>query len=857
MTQPAKRAAVIALLLWALALAVGGGVIWRTQFNADLSAFLPASPNPQQRVLIEQLSSGASARTLILAIEGGQATQRAAASVALAKALRGSGLFEQVNNGERAAWGDIGQWLIEHRYALSPAIDAARFTAAGLREAIDDSLSLLGTPAGAALKPLLGRDPTGETQRIAEAGLSSAGPRSEHGVWVSRDGQRALLMTGSRATGADLDAQAAVLTRIRSDFAAIATASTSAAGLAPAGLTLLISGTPQFAVASRTQIQAEVSRLAIVGTLLMGSLLLIAFGSAQAMAVCALPVASGMVAGVAAVSLGFGSVHGITLGFGTTLIGEAVDYAIYYLIQARRLGLPSDPQSAPRTGRQGPANLGGDTAQAGWRAWLRHSWPTLRLGLLTSLCGFAALAWSGFPGLQQLGVFSMAGLLAAALTTRYVLPVLAPHGAQALGLRRWLGAFAARCWVVLSLWRHAFSALALAAVAVLVWQHQRLWLAELSSLSPIAPEALALDASLRTELYGSDGGALVVVQMLGQVTQAQTAEPRAQAQLSAETASQANAQAVLQAAESAALRLDALVSQGRLGGYDSVTRLLPSLATQQRRRAALPEAEALQAALAEATLNGPLPASRLTRFVAEVAQARTAADLTPESMAATPLAPLVNALLVRYGDGHWTALMPLHAVAGQRLDPAALHAALQGLPQAQWIDVGSELGRLYQHYLAQARTQALLGALAVLALMGLWLRSWRRLLAVSLPLLLALLLTLAGLALLQVPLGILHLVGLLLVVAVGSNYALFFDLLRQPARPPTGPEPGARTERKADHDTLASLLLANLTTVLSFGLIATSSIPALSAIGQVVAPGALLALILSAAYGASPQCSTR
>ena len=47
------------------------------------------------------------------------------------------------------------------------------------------------------------------------------------------------------------------------------------------------------------------------------------------------------------------------------------------------------------------------------------------------------------------------------------------------------------------------------------------------------------------------------------------------------------------------------------------------------------------------------------------------------------------------------------------------------------------------------------------------------------PLVLAVLLTLGVLALLQVPLGILHLVGLLLVVAVGSNYALFFDMLQR------------------------------------------------------------------------------
>ena len=72
------------------------------------------------------------------------------------------------------------------------------------------------------------------------------------------------------------------------------------------------------------------------------------------------------------------------------------------------------------------------------------------------------------------------------------------------------------------------------------------------------------------------------------------------------------------------------------------------------------------------------------------------------------------------------------------------------------------------------------------------------------------------------------------MVAVGSNYALFFDQIRSQ-------QERSRRPTAIDNDTLASLLLANLTTVLSFGLIALSSIPALSAIGQVVAPGILLA----------------
>ena len=155
------------------------------------------------------------------------------------------------------------------------------------------------------------------------------------------------------------------------------------------------------------------------------------------------------------------------------------------------------------------------------------------------------------------------------------------------------------------------------------------------------------------------------------------------------------------------------------------------------------------------------------------------------------------------------------------------------MPGAQVLEIGAELTRLYQRYLREAQNQALLGALGVVALIAISLRSLKRVLAICQPLLLSVLLTMGLLASLGVQLGILHLVGLLLVVAVGSNYALFFDLLQR--------------DGQADPDTLASLLLANLTTVLSFGLIAFSGIPALSAVGRVVAVGALLALVLSAA----------
>ena len=104
-----------------------------------------------------------------------------------------------------------------------------------------------------------------------------------------------------------------------------------------------------------------------------------------------LPVATGVVAGIAAVSLVFGSVHGMTLGFGTHADRR----------DGRLRDLLPDPGA-----RRAPS------AGTGWRRWLHDGWPTVRLGLLTSVCGFAALVFSGFPGLAQLGVFSIAGLVA-------------------------------------------------------------------------------------------------------------------------------------------------------------------------------------------------------------------------------------------------------------------------------------------------------------------------------------------------------------------------------------------------------------------------------------------------------------
>ena len=762
--------------IWLAAMALGLWLCVRATYVADLSAFLPSAPTAEQRVLMAQLKNGATGRVLMIGIRGGTPQARTDASRRLAAGLRASNAFEAVHNGEESDQEALGRLLFERRYLLSPGVDARRFTPEGLREAMEETVGLLGTPAGSRLKPLLWRDPTGETARMAEAMLPTSAPRVDDGVWVSRTQPRAVLVATTRADGGDLDAQEEAQRQVRAGFAALG---------AP-GLQLELTGPGVFAVESRATIKSEVEWLAMAGTIAMVLLLVLAFGSLRPLGIAALPVASGVVAGIVAVSLGAGQVHGLTLGFGTTLIGEAVDYGIYYLVQARAVG------------RDG---------------WLREQWPTVRLGLWTSVAGFAALVVSGWDGLAQLGIFTVSGLLAAALTTRYLLPAIAPNGAAGTGMRERLGRVTQSLTFALPRLRVPLLALTVGAALALAWMPSP-WRGSLSSLSPVSQQDLALDESLRGDLGASDAGVL----------------------LAAEAADEASALAL---AERIGQRLDPLVAAGKLASYQSPARILPSPATQLARRAALPEAAVLQQHLATAARDGPLPAAKLTPFVEDVQAQRAMPPITRADLQGTSLAGALDAQLLAGADGApWTALLLLQGPEGGALPLAELRQAVADLPGTRVVQVQPELDRIYAGYLGQARWQAAAGALAVLALLAWHLRSARRLVSVLMPLVASVVLVLAGLALSGAPLGVLHLIGLLLVAAIGSNYALFFDYLRE--------------RGEADIDTLASLALANITTVISFALLATAKVPALSAVGWTVAPGALLSLLLAAAFSRSP-----
>jgi predicted exporter len=772
----------ILLTVWALLLALSALLVARAHYRADLSAFLPRSPSPIQQLLVRQLSSGVASRLILIGIGGGTAETRAAASRALDRSLAGSPAFVLVQNGSEGSSQREQRFAFEHRYLLSGEVDAARFSAAGLHQAIEESLALMASPAGLLLRPLFQRDPTGETLQVVDQLTSGYQPHREQGVWASRAGDQALLLAETRASGADTDAQERDLSLVRAAFTA-ATAGTAATA-APAhgmALRLLMSGPGVFSVQARATIKGEAVRLSLISTLLITTLLLGAYRSVTTLLLGLLPVLCGALAGIAAVAVGFGVVHGITLGFGITLIGESVDYPVYLFVQSR--------------GHDLHAVL----------------WPTITLGALTSICGFASLLPSAFVGLAQLGLYSICGLAVAAAVTRWVLPLLLPARLAMADLAA-LGARAAGALSHVRLPWSAVGALIVLAVVILIHQRAVLWNRDLAALSPIPAAALRRDGQMRADLGAPDVSDLVLIESDRE-------------------------QPTLDTVEAVGARLDRLVDAGVIGGYDSPARYLPSLATQRARLASLPDASTLKSRLAAATADLGLAPHALDGFVQDVEAARRAGPITRQSLGDSALGLTVDATLWSQA-GQWRAVLPLHPPAGHDIDLARVRAALAGAmggARVQVFNTRQQSDAMYEEYLSAALRLSGLGLAAIVVLLALTLRSARRVLRVMAPLLLAVLAVTAGFAVLQVPLTLLHLIGLLLIVAVGSNYALFFD------------RSAAMHERAELPRMLASLLLANASTVLGFCVLAFSSVPVLNALGRTVAPGTLLALLLAAA----------
>ena len=224
---------------------------------------------------MDQLTEGMVSRLILIGIEAPDPATGARLSRETARRLRMAPEFAMVSNGEAIGDERDREFLFTHRYLLSPAVTAERFSEAGLHAAISESIDLLASPAGLMVKSLLPRDPTGELIQILNQQDSGARPSVVEGVWASRDGTRALLLAQTRANGSDTDGQERALGAIHRAFDEATAAERAAAG----SFRLLLSGPGVFSVSTRKTIHDDVMRLSAFGLVGIVGLLLIVYRS--------------------------------------------------------------------------------------------------------------------------------------------------------------------------------------------------------------------------------------------------------------------------------------------------------------------------------------------------------------------------------------------------------------------------------------------------------------------------------------------------------------------------------------------------------------------------------------------------
>jgi predicted exporter len=768
-----NRAAVATLAAWLALVSASAAIVARSGLSTDLQAFLPSAPAPAQQLLVDQLRDGLVSRLMLIAIAGEEPRVLADLSRGVAERLADAPEFADINNGSEEVWQAHRAFLIEHRYLLSPAVGEGHFSAENLRRALQAQLRLLSSSIGALTAPLVSSDPTGEFLSIVEKLESKRRPDMRHGVWFDAAGNRALLVAQTISPGFEIDAQQAAVNRIVAAFRD----TQAAAGETAAEL--IVVGPGVFATQVRDAIKADAIRVTTAAALAIAALLLFVMRSVRALALILVPVGSGALVGIAAVALSFGEVHGITIGFGATLIGESVDYAIHLLAGSTRGQRP--------------------------QATIARIWPTLRLGVMTSVVGTAALLFSGFPGLAQLALFSICGLVVALAVTRWVVPLLMPRDFSVRGTQRWEDVLRR---IVQSLPRAGIPLLfaVLVCAAWLLSKGGALWNDDFESLSPVSRAEKALDRDIRAELGAPDVRQLIVVRGVDQ-------------------------EATLQIAEAVGRALDRLLSDGVLAGYESPAVYLPSQKTQRARQEAIPQEQQLRANLSKAVSGLPFKPGVFEDFVTQVQTAKKAAPLVRRDLASSPLATRVDSLLVQQ-RGAWHGMLPLLEVK----QPDVLAAALADFDPQQVIvlDLKTETDALYRGYRVQILTFAVIGAVAIVMLLLAALRSVRRCVAVVAPVVAAVIVSVAMLVVFGIELNMFHLVAMLLVIGVGTNYTLFFDR--------------ALEYEHQRGRIYVSLATCNLSTVLGFGVIALASTPVLSAIGMTVAIGAALSLLFGAVF---------
>jgi predicted exporter len=770
--------------------AMGAYCVARFELSTDILHFLEEAGDVKAARLARQVADGELTRTVILSVEAADGPRAAAAAAALGERLRGAPGVAWVRTGFDASAGEaVYELYFPRRFGfLSDGGDdelAALLGDEGLARAAGALKAELASPMGVAIKRVAGADPllafAGQLRRFEAA---RAGPlHLEDGALVTDDGRHGVVFLASSASAFDAPAQRQLARSIDEAFKAVG--SGVASGVASAqggGLVLEQSALGRYAMAAEASIKADINRISIASTLGIVALCLLLFRSPRPLVLALLTLGAGFISATFATLIVFGRLHGLTWAFGASLLGVCIDYPLHLFNHHAHHPDPAGP---------------GGTA--------RRLAPGLLLGALTTLAGFAGLAWTAFPGLREFALFASVGIVAALLTTRFALPLmmdgLPPAGALQRRLAAWLGglvrSLAARRSVAWGLLLGSLAVCAAGATRVRFDDDVR-------SLSVVDPALQAEDERVRARVSWMDSGRMVV--------------------------------AVGRDDEEALSRNDAVwarLSQARSAGVLEDLRSMHSFvwsAALQRRNI---DAVLASPRLAERTSTALSAAGFRAGGFAAFGEALRAPPppLTMPEVLASPLGDLARTFRVELdGPGREVALLTF--VRGVK-DEAALAGALAGLEGVDVIDQGALVNRTFRRFRRRTVELVALGLLAVWGLVFAYYRRASRAAAACAPAVLAAATTLSLLALAGERLNLLHVVATLLVLSMGVDYGIFLV------------ESGDDDEHLSA--TMVSILAGCASTVLGFGLLAMSSNPALRAIGLTTGIGTALSLLLAPA----------
>lgn len=750
----------------------------RSPLQTNLLALLPPTErNPVAELAVSRLADAAGNRVVFLLGHASAESAKAAAH-RFATDLGASGAFRQVTAEIPVIDPkQLSALYLQHRYTLLSENDRSALLA-GAADLEGRLRRKLYAPFRFGLTSSAADDPFGLTDAVLAAlPLSSLKLEPNDGLLIAQ-GQDPAAAGLAKKTYVFISAEL----RGSAYDSDIQQGLTVAVAKAEANLTaaypdseLLRTGTAFYASAARETAEREVD---IIGAgSLIGMLLLMyaVFRSLRPLALGLVSVAFGIGAGVLATVLVYGEIHLITLVFGASLIGEAIDYAIQYFAAHLGAGVEWEPMAGLRRIARG-----------------------LTVALGTSLLGYGALMLAPFPALSQIALFAMVGLTAAWLSVFLLLPALLtrpthrdPDAAVVLPRRFLLG------------WQRRITPRAAIIIAViLLLSAVPGWLMvrgddDVRLLISRPPQLLAQEERIRALTGFGNSSQFFLVEG-------------------------SSVEALLVNEESLTARLAGMVARGEISGYQGVSAFVPSAQQQEESRGLwakyiFADQDALRALLAREGFRDEVA----TKLIADH-DASTTTLLTLEDWLKAPISmPFRHLWLGPTAHGYAAVVLPQGARQSSRL------ASVGELRGVTFVDKAGSVSRLFHDFRLWGSVW-LAGALCLVYGLLRLRYGWRDGAVVAAPTLLALLLTPAVFGYLGAPLTLFHLMALVLVLGVGVNYAIFLH------------EGGVRLAA-----TLAGVALSAATTLLSFGLLAFSSMAALSGFGATLMVGVGIAVLLA------------